>query len=184
MEWRKILSKKPLKLLTLLLTAMLIATASAAVYYSLTMTSTVGVFGTNVYFVVGNDNDTAGLVVTLGGNGTTVVLTGLRAYPNATFTYEDPVRVRNNGTQVNVRLRHVSISGAADDFVFVNFTLQSLELNYTASGSNWNYAANTTWISMPATDPDTEWSIKVETKAIAGASTSSSVTIEMTVDVE
>ncbi|MCW4001641.1 MAG: hypothetical protein NWE97_00415 [Candidatus Bathyarchaeota archaeon] len=180
----KILSKKPVKFVTLLLTAMLIASASAAVYYSLNMTSTVSVFGTDVYFVEGTDNSTAGLAVAIGGNGTTIVLTGLRAYPNATFTYEDPIRVRNNGTQVDVRLRHISVSDPADDFVFINFTMQSLELDYTASGSNWNDPGTSTWLSMPGTDPDTEWSIKIETKATAGASTSSSVTIEMTVDVE
>jgi len=176
--------RKSLDLIVLLMISVFVITVSAQVYYSLSMTSTVGVFGTDVYFVAGDDNATAGLVVTIGGNGTTAVLTGLRAYPNATFTYEDPVRVRNNGTQVMVRLRHISVSGPADDFVFVNFTMQSLELDYVASGSNWSYPANTTWLSMPETEPDTEWSIKVETKAIAGASTTSSVTFEITVDVE
>jgi hypothetical protein len=55
-------------------------------------------------------------------------------------------------------------------------------LNYTASGSNWNLPdpQNTTWVSIPQ---DTEWSIKVETKATAGATTGTA-TIKMTVDVE
>jgi len=187
MELKETLSKKPVKFLTLLLTAMLIATASAAVYYSLTMTSTISVATTSVYFVKGVDNVTAG--VNLSADNKIAQLTQLKAYPNVTTTYDDPLRVRNNHTSslFNIRLVHVSLSGAATNFVFVNFTLtwmngtEILSFDYTSNGTVWTPPSSpTSWVSIPN---NTEWIIKVETKAIAGATTDT-VTIEMTVDVE
>jgi hypothetical protein len=187
LEIKNILYRKEMKLVTLLLTSMLIASASAAVYYSLTMKSTVEVFGTSVFFVKGEDNATAGLTTTITGNGTYVTLTGLRAYPNASFTYEDPIRVRNNASSaVDIRLTPSSISGGATNIVFVKFILNGTgvgtrSLNYTSNGSTWSNTGMTSWITMPATNPDTEWSIIVQTKAKEGA-VSDSVAIEILVD--
>ena len=187
MELREILSKKPVKFLTLLLTAMLVATASAAIYYSLSMTSTIDVATPSVYFVKGVDNATAGVNISAGNK--TAQLTTLKAYPNVTTTYDDPIRVRNNHTSssFNVRLVHISLTGAATNFVFVNFTLtwtngtEILSFDYTSNTTVWTTPTSpSSWQTMPNS---TEWSIKVETKAVAGATTDT-VTIEMTVDVE
>ena len=181
--------RKYLDLIVLLMISAFVISASAAVYYSLSMTSTVGVFGTDVYFVVGGDNGKAGLNVVIGSNGTTATLTGLRAYPDAAFTYGDPLEVRHNGTvDANIRLAPSSISGGEANFVFVNFTLNATgvgtrSLNYTSNGSTWSNTGTSEWILMPAADPDTEWSIIIQTKAVAGA-VSDSVTVELTVDVE
>lgn len=177
--------KKIIKLATLLITSLLITTVSASVYYSLTMSSTVSVATTDVYFVLGADNGTAG--VTLNSDNTTATLSALKAYPNATTTYTDPLRVRNNATSgtTNIRLRPVSLSGSANHFVFINFTLNDgtnvkASLNYTSDGSSWTIPSTTGWISIPAS---TEWYITIETKAKEGA-TSSSVSIVIAVDVE
>jgi len=176
--------RKTLDLIVLLIISVFVITASAGVYYSLEMTSTIDVYGANVYFVLGADNETAG--VTISSDGMLGQLTTLAAYPNVTTTYDDPIRVRNNGTgPYMIRLRHISISGNASNFVFVNFTLMGTterSLDYTASGATWNLPdpQNTTLISIPQ---GTEWSIKVETKAVAGATTGTA-TIIMTVDVE
>ena len=176
--------RKYLDLIVLLMISVFVISVSAGVYYSLEMTSTVDVVGANVYFVLGADNGTAG--VSISGDGMVGQLTTLEAYPNATTTYDDPIRVRNNGTgSYMIRLRHVDVSGDASNFVFVNFTLMGtteVSLDYTTSGSNWTLPdpQNTTSVSIPQ---DTEWSIKVETKAISGATTGTA-TIVMTVDVE
>jgi len=181
--------RKTLDLIVLLIISAFVITVSAQVYYSLSMTSTAGVFGTDVYFVIGGDNGTAGLNVVIGSNGTTATLTGLRAYPDITFTYGDPVKVKHNGTvAADIRLAPSSISGGEPNFVFVNFILNATgvgtrSLNYTSNGSTWSDTGTSQWISMPATDPDTEWSIIIQTKAVAGA-VADSVTIEFTVDVE
>jgi hypothetical protein len=65
MEIKKMLFRKEMKLVTLLLTSLLIASASAATYLSLTITSTISVYKSNVYFVEGSDNNTAGAVLKL-----------------------------------------------------------------------------------------------------------------------
>lgn len=191
MEIKKIVSRKEMKLVTLLLTSLLIATASAAVYYSLSMQSTITTATTSVWFEEGADNDTAG--VSLSPDKTVATLTGLKAYPNASYTYTDPVRVRNNGSVAyDIRLTPVSLSGNDTEFVFVKFLLRNgtsessptlLSLNYTCDGSSWTVPSATDWVSMPATNPDTEWAITVITKAKDSAE-SASVTIEIAVDVK
>jgi hypothetical protein len=179
-------NKKSLKIVTLLVSALLIATVSADVYYSLSMTSTISVAANDVYFKSGTDSTAAG--ATLGADNTTVSFTGLKAYPNATTTYSQAVIIRNNATSgtTNIRLRPVSLTGDAADFVFVNFTLvdPSLasqgSLNYTSSGGSWTTPSETSFVPISAS---TEWSVKIETMAAAGA-TSGSATIVIAVDVQ
>ena len=178
----KVFSKSA-KMLVLTLMSILIISATAAVYYSLSATSTITTATTDVWFVLGEDNTTAG--VSLSPDNTTATLTGLKAYPNATFTYTDPLKVRNNhtSTSFDIRLRPMSLSGNDTEFVFVNFTLQGSSLralNYTCSGSSWTIPSTTSWITIPAS---TEWSITIETKAKDSAA-SASVTIEIAVDLQ
>ena len=174
---------KSAKMLVLTLMSILIISATAAVYYSLSTTSTITTATTDVWFVLGEDNATAG--VSLNPDNTTATLTGLKAYPNATFTYTDPLKVRNNhtSTSFDIRLRPISLSGNDTEFIFVNFTLQGSSLralNYTCSGGSWTIPSTTSWITIPAS---TEWSITIETKAKDSAA-SASVTIEIAVDVQ
>jgi len=191
MEIRKLVSRKEMKLVTLLITSLIIATVSAQVYYSLSMQSTITTATTSVWFEKGVDNSTAG--VNLNPQKTVATLTGLKAYPNASYTYTDPVRVRNNGSVAyNIRLTPVSLSGNDTEFVYVKFLLRNgtsessptlASLNYTCSGGTWSIPSATGWVSIPATNPDTEWAITVITKAKDNAA-SASVTIEIAVDVE
>lgn len=182
MELRKIASKKPLKLLTLLLTAMLIASASAAVYYSLSMTSTVTTATPDVRFVLGADNASAGVTIT---DGTVATLANLSAYPGIVCTYEDPLKVKNNGASPrNIKLVHKSVNGNSSLFDSINFTLVDGTTNdtlvYTGDGA-WGEPTETTLLSIGAS---AEWSIKVETKAASGASTGQAATIVIEVYVE
>ena len=179
--------RKSLDLIVLLMISAFVITVSAQVYYSLGMTSTIDVATPSVYFVEGVDNATAG--VNISADNKTAQLTTLKAYPNVTTTYTDPIRVRNNhnSSSFNVRLVHVSLTGAATNFVFVNFTLtwmngtEILSFDYTSNTTVWTTPTSpSSWQTIPNS---TEWIIKVETKAVVGATTDT-VTIEMTVDVE
>jgi hypothetical protein len=179
--------KKNIKLITLLISSLLIATVSASVYYSLSMTSTISVATNNVYFVLGADNGTAG--VALGSDNTTATLTSLKAYPNATMTYTDPLRVRNNATSgtTNIRLRPVSLTGAATNFIFVNFTLVAVSdnstkasLNYTSNGSQWTTPSTSGFVPIGVS---TEWYVTIETMAKASAA-SDTVTVAIAVDIQ
>jgi len=181
--------RKTLDLIVLLLISVFVITVSAQVYYSLGMTSTITTATTDVYFVLGVDNGTAG--VSLSPQNTYATLTGLKAYPNASFTYTDPLRVRNNNatSAYSIRLGPVSLSGNDTEFVYVKFLLRNgtsednatlASLNYTCNGSQWTIPSTTDWVSIPGT---TEYAITVVTKAKDDAG-SAQVQIEIAVDVE
>ncbi len=183
MEIRKILFRKEMKLVTLLLTAMLIASASAAVYYSLDMTSTITVVANDIYFVNGPDNSTANVNIFNDNKSATL---SVSAYRNITMTYDDPIRVRNNNTSTthNIRLKPVSLTGSAANFVFINFTLQTsttVSLNYTSDGGSWTTPSTTAFVQANA---NTEYAITIETMANATATVGGQATIEIAVDIE
>jgi len=162
----------------------LVISVSAAVYYSLMMTSTITTAANDVYFVMGPDNETAG--VTLFNDNKSATLALLKAYPNMTMTYDDPIRVRNNntGTNFNVRLRPVSRSGDAQYFVFVCFTLNTatpVSLNYTSNGVSWTDPSATGFVTVSA---NTEYGIRVQTMANATATSGQIAAIEIAIDVE
>jgi len=181
--------RKTLDLIVLLMISVFVITVSAQVYYSLGMKSTITTATTDVYFVKGVDNVTAG--VSLSPQNTYATLTGLKAYPNASFTYTDPLRVRNNNatSEYSIRLGPVSLSGNDTEFVYVKFLLRNgtsetsptlASLNYTCDGSSWANTGATGWIEIPAV---TEYAITVVTKAKDDAG-SAQVEIEIVVDVE
>jgi hypothetical protein len=185
-------AKKSMKLLALLLTSLLIASVSAVMYYSLEMTSTIDVYAADVYFVAGADNGSSGLVVTFGSQNTTATITGLRAYPNASLTYTDPIRVRNNGS-LTAQLRLAPLTDPStnpEDFVFIRFLLNATGagdrkwLNYTSDGSSWTSPSGATSWTSTGILASAEWPIVIYTKANATATTSDSVTIAITVDVD
>jgi hypothetical protein len=185
---REISFRKPVKFLTLLLTAMLIATASAAVYYSLTIVPTVTISATKVSFVQGSDWPSGSL---MGTNSTSVSL-ALKAYPNATLTYEQPLNISNTDTLAHsVRLRHVSItpaSGSAgvSNFTFINFTLIQpngttvSSFDYTTSGNIWS-TPSMNYLSLAG---NTQWTVEIQTRAAAGATNGLTCSMVIAVDVQ
>jgi len=174
--------RKTLDLIVLLMISVFVISASAAVYYSIEMQPTVTIDQAVVYFEEGSD---AGYV-SLGANSTYVSL-ALSAYPNVTLTYDDPLNITNTDSSAHyVRLRHVSItptSGNADvgNFTFINFTLNGVDFDYTTTGDNWDAWPTMGDQSLAAT---TEWAVKIETRAAAGATDAIDVTIVIALDVQ
>jgi hypothetical protein len=176
--------RKSLDLIVLLIISVFVITVSAQVYYSLGMTSTITTAVNDVYFVKGPDNETAG--VNIFNDNKSATLTLLKAYPNMTLSYDDPIRVRNNhtGTDFNVRLRPVLLTGDAQHFVFINFTLNTttpVSLNYTSNGVSWTDPPETDFVTV---NSNTEYAIRVQTMANATATSGQIATIEIAVDVE
>jgi hypothetical protein len=172
----------PRMVLTLLIITMLIATVSAAVYYTIIMGPTVTISQATMIFEQGNDWPTGSSM----GTNSTYVSLALKAYPNATLTYDEPLNISNTDTSAhNVRLRHVSITpnatASVSNFTFINFTLNSVDFDYYTSGNNWNAPSDMSYQSLPAS---TEWAVKIETKAVAGAQDAVTCTIVIAVDVE
>lgn len=182
----KINYKKSLKLVTLLLTSLLIASASAAIYYSLNISGTVTTAVT-VCFNEGSDWPDGSNM----GTGNTSVALSLQAYPNTTLTYEQALEViETTGSKTpSVRLRHISITNNTVDvanFTFINIVLlddssiQQGYLNYTVSGNNFTLTSSTTYQAMDASDV---WIIQIETKANATATAGIEADLQIAVDV-
>jgi hypothetical protein len=197
MEMKKLLFRKEMKLVTLLLTSLLIASASAAVYFSLSMKATVTTTAASpIQFVAGNDSGSSAANAIISGDGTWARLAGLTAYPNVTLTYEQAVNVSNTDSSAhNIRLSHVSISPASGwdvaNFTSITFKITNVagtelaSFAYTVSGSGesstWSTPSPMEYQSLPAT---TKWSIKVVIVTKPGASEGVAVNIDMLLDVQ
>jgi len=179
--------RKVLRLLCFLLSGLLVMTASAAVYYSLTMQPSVTITAPVVAFKEGDDWNSSW---SMGFNNTWCAL-ALKAYPNATLTYDEPLNLTNTGAAVNITLKTVSISPASanadvGNFTFINFTLHDEtgaikgSLNYTTSGNIWS-TPSMTEVTMDAND---KWYITIQTKAAAGAQADIVASIVIAVDVQ
>jgi len=119
--------KKSLKFITLLLSALLIGTASASIYNYMQITATVGVKGTYVVnFYEGNDTSSAGGTIT--NNRQTVTFTNMEG-PNGTLaTYSDAVRICNNDTTAahNIKLEiesHTYNGQASSNLDYIKITV-------------------------------------------------------------
>jgi len=189
MQIRRAQLLKRTTLIALVLSTALVATAIAAVYYSLTMQPDVTVTPAKIRFAQGADWPTGS---TLGANSTWVRL-ALKAYPNATLFYDNPLNISNTDTSSHqFRLRHVSITPASansqvSNFTFIRFVVKNTagvsqaSFNYTTSGDSWTTPSTTSYLTLPAS---TQWVIYVETKAAAYANTNIVANIQIAVDVQ
>jgi len=178
--------RRTLKFVTLLASALLIGSVSAAVYYSLTISGSLTTAVT-VCFDHGTDWPSGSTM----GTGNTSVTLALKAYPNTTLTYEKAVNVSNTqAVTPSIRLRHISITnGTADigNFTFLNIVLlddtgvQKGYINYTVSGNDFISSESTSYEAMDAND---EWTIRIETKAEPDAVAGISATLQMALDVQ
>lgn len=96
MDIRKIKGKKPLKLLILLLTSLLIATASASVHSNMFMNATVGVTANKVQFWEGTDFTAVGGSIT--DNHQKVTFSSMDGNNGSRTTISDPVKINNTDT--------------------------------------------------------------------------------------
>jgi len=86
--------KKSLKIVSLLATALVIATVSADVYNYMFMNASIGIEGLNLAWTAGND----GLTYT--PQGATCSISGLKGPAGGTRTYYDAVRLTATGNEV------------------------------------------------------------------------------------
>jgi len=180
-------ARKAIKFITLLVSALLIGTASAAIYYSLNISGTVTTAVT-VCFGQGSDWPSGSTM----GTGNTSVSLSLKAYPNTTLIYEQALKVNNtdNSATPSIKLRHISITNNTADvgnFTFIRIVLlddssvQKGYLNYTVSGNYFTLDSSTNYETMDASDV---WSIRIETKAATNAQAGISINLQIAVDVQ
>ena len=187
MDVKKMLFRKSVTFL-ILLSAILIVSVGALVYYSIIMQPSVTINAAPVRFASGGSDWPTGSA--LGDNGTWVRL-AFKAYPNATLIYEDPVNISNTDTASHqFRLRHISITPATgnqqvSNFTAINFVIKNNAgtvqgaFNYTTTGDTWNTPSTTSWFTLPAS---TKWILYVETKGTAKANLNIAANIQIAVD--
>lgn len=193
MDIRKTLFRKEIKLVTLLLTSLLVASASAAVYYSMVMEASVTTAAADIAFVAGGDSTEAG-ATGYATDGTWVRLASLKAYPNVTLTYDEAINITNQGASAHTfRLAHSSISPNGTDPVsnFTSITFKLIAPNGTQYGGDFTYSTggDDTWetpsdMNYQSIQAGEEWAVKVEILGASVATTGQTVEIDIHVDVQ
>jgi len=173
--------KKSLKLITLLITSMLIATVSATIYDYMYLNAEIGVEGMSLAWTLGADNSTAGTQI----NGVTATLTQLKGPPNGTRIYADPVRLNNTGAcQVTFDLLVDTVSGDTSELDSIYVRIYSLNTsawirNVTVRESGAK-GSDETGLPIPE---DNMWRFQWEIKWKSTAQTSHSATVNLKIKV-
>jgi len=181
MEIRKIQFKKSMKFLTLLLTSMLIATASATIYNYMFLNANIGVEGMTLEWKLGVDNATAGTQIA----GVTATLTNLKGPPNGTRVYGDPVRLKNTAGSGSTTFDLV-IDTVSGDTVMDSIVVRLYSINTTAliqTVNVWSGGAkgsDVTGLSIPS---DNVWRFQWEITWKSTALVTHSVTVNLKVKV-
>jgi len=164
----KISFRKSLKLIALLITSLLIATVSAAVYnYMYLQASPISAKTAKVVFANGSDATAAGTDV--GTNGTYVKFTSLSGWPNATRVYENATVIKNVDTAVNFAclLSRDSWSGSGTGSISQLY-VKIYNAGGTLQGTLDVKAGNTTTFTIPfGAIWRLEWNIKWSATALS-----------------
>jgi len=181
MEIKKMPFRKSMKFLTLLLTSMLIATASATIYNYMFQTGTIGVEGMNLEWRLGADNATAGTQIA----GVTASLTTLKGPPNGTRVYTDPVRLKNIGSgAVTFDLLIDSVSGDTSYMDSIVVRLYSLNASaYIQNMTVWSSGAKGSDLTVLNIPLNHVWRFEWEIKWKSTALISHSVIVNLKVKV-
>lgn len=158
--------RKILRLLCFLLSALLVTTASAAVYnYVYLQASPISAETPYIKFVSGTDANS-----TIGTNGTWAIITNMTGWPNATRVYEDALEIQNfDGDPHNCELMFDSWSGDMSSVLYIYVkvfnsiggTQQGGTLSVTGGNSTGTFSlpASTTWYL--------QWEIKWDGAALS-----------------
>ncbi len=183
--------RKGLRLGVLLLSTLMISTASALVFYSIQSRTTTTTSAAAVKFVAGGDTP-AGFFINTAG---TYARISTKSYPNATLTYDKVLNVTNTDTASHsIRLRSIAITSGQGSYSNSTSKIQFDLLNLTGAiqgtitytgangGSPWTTTGSpTTFVTIPAS---TQWTIRLITVADATAATGVVTTIDVAVDVQ
>jgi hypothetical protein len=166
--------KKSLKLVTLLVTAMIIATASAASYNYLILNAAVGVEGIDLAWAAGGDGLTTSIT------DATCSLSGLQGPAGGTKEYTDAVRLTASA-DTTFNLLAASVTGDTSEMssiiVEVYDGSNNLEANLTAwdgsatgspentlsitSGETWRFHWKISWASGATGNVDVQLKVEI-----------------------
>lgn len=184
MELRKIAFKRPVKLLTLLLTSMIIATASAAVYNYMYMQSFgISAEAAKVQFTSTGIQDFTAAGGSIGTNGTYVKFTSMAGWPNSTRIYQDAVGIQNTAAAAyTIELKFDQAGDWSGDTTQVDYIYVKVfdTVGGTQQGSTitvGSAGSSTGSLSLPGS---TTWHVQWEIKWNANAQSTHQVSVKLT----
>jgi len=169
--------KKLLKLSVLIVSSLLIATASATIYDYMYISGKVGVYVLGLKWTEGADATNAGVQI----SGVTAVLTNLQGPPNGTRVYADPLRLNNTGSTVDVDLLIDDVTGDTDHLESIviriyNFTNDAPICNVTV----WSGGAKgSSPVDLPQIPANNVWRFQWEITWKASATAEKTVNISL-----
>ena len=180
--------KKSLRIVTLLITSVIIATVAADTYSELFMYGNNISIGTaSVIFTAGSNTTTLGGSDAINAPGTQVTFDTIPAIePGETRTYEQAVNITNNaGATKSITLSYVSLTGQFEaNFDYLNITM--INTSGASKGSNIEIVSsgtNSTTSGSQDMSVGEVWAVRWIIKAKTGATGGSiSLTLKVTVD--
>jgi len=169
--------KKLLRTLFLLLSSLLIVTASASVYNLMYMQAMpISAYGAKVVFYNGADASEAGTSV--GTNGTYVKFTSMSGWPNATRVYENATVIKNlDAKSFTCQLSVSSFTGAYIDELYVrlfdnaNVYHSTVQVHGTSNSTTFTIGAGEVW--------RVEWRIKWNANTPAGSTATATLELKV-----
>jgi len=184
----KINYKKSLKLITLLISALLIATASASVYnYMYMQNSNIAAEAAKVKFTTTGAGDATAAGATVGTNGTYVSFNSMAGWPNSTRTYQAAIGIENTAASAYTIELKFDLAG---DWSGQTANVESITVivRNTAGGTQYGTTitvgtagSSTGTFSLPATTTYVvEWNIKWKATALSTDKVSVKLTLIVT----
>jgi len=181
---RRILFRKEMKLVTLLLTSMLMATASAAVYNYMYMQSFgISAEAAKVQFTSSGIADFTAAGGSIGTNGTYVKFTSMVGWPNSTRVYQDAVGIQNTvASSYTFELKFDQAGDWSGDTTQIDYIYVKVfdTVGGTQQGSTITVGtpdSSTGSLSLPGS---TTWHVQWEIKWNANALSSHQVSVKLT----
>jgi hypothetical protein len=180
--------KKSLKLVTLLISSIIIATVAAQSYSELFMYGQDVTIGTaTVKFTAGDDTSTLGGGDAINTAGTTVTFDAITIAPGDTATYNEAVNITNSaGTTKTVTITVESVTGNFDtNFDYLNVTM--IAADGSTKGNNIEVVSsgtNSTTTTGQTMSNGEVWAVRWILKAKATATLTETFSITMKVRID
>lgn len=169
--------KKSLKLVTLLISALLIGTASASIYNYLYQNATIAVEGLTLEWIDGSDAASAGTQI----QGATCSLTNLKGPANGTRVYSDPVRLKATST-TTFNLLIDDVGGSTENMASIIVRLYDVnDSSYIYNMTVWNGSSKGLDKTGLQITLDHQWRFEWEISWKAGAT--GTVTVALKVEI-
>jgi hypothetical protein len=174
--------KKSLKLITLLVTSLLIATASADVVNQMFMYATpISVEGLTLKWVLGNDATAAGASI----DAATCTMNNMKGPAGQIRTYGDPIRLNNTSvTTVTFSITIQELSGSTDKLDLLEVRIYNVTNGASIQNLTlWNGAQGGPWTNLQIPSLHEwrfQWEITWKETATAGTDT---ITVKLQFDI-